>query len=311
MCNQLSLFPVYDNKINGKNTSHSYGIPYKGSKNIYAKKICEALPSGKRLVDLFAGGCAVTDCALRNYPHKWDSFLVNDISHEPIDLFYSCLCGKRPVSTDWVTRAEFESADYATRLVWSFGDDTKSYLFGRYMEDLEYDKHRYVVDGCIDGLVKRFGVTPENLPTIQARRIYFRKYYAPMVYDGLYKDLMSRDAFIKCNQIERIERLEGIYNPYFADVVQVQYNSYESYKYEDGDIVYCDIPYHNTKCTQYKNKWFNHEAFWQWAKQRPYDVYVSERTIPDDAEIILTYNAPNRANKFGCDGHKLEYLVRV
>ena len=49
----------------------SLGIPYMGSKNIYAKQICEALPSGKRLVDLFAGGCAISDCAIRKYPNKW------------------------------------------------------------------------------------------------------------------------------------------------------------------------------------------------------------------------------------------------
>lgn len=43
-----------------------YGIPYKGNKSKIAEEILEQLPSGKRLVDLFGGGFAITDCALRN-----------------------------------------------------------------------------------------------------------------------------------------------------------------------------------------------------------------------------------------------------
>lgn len=55
-----------------------YGIPYLGSKNRIAKDIIEVLPRGKRLVDLFAGGCAITHCGMLS--GKWKEFLVNDIN---------------------------------------------------------------------------------------------------------------------------------------------------------------------------------------------------------------------------------------
>ena len=47
-----------------------YGIPYKGNKSKIAEELLAQLPSGKRLVDLFGGGFAITDCALRKYPYK-------------------------------------------------------------------------------------------------------------------------------------------------------------------------------------------------------------------------------------------------
>ena len=42
----------------------SFGAPYMGSKNRMAKDIIELLPSGRRFVDLFAGGCAMTHAAI-------------------------------------------------------------------------------------------------------------------------------------------------------------------------------------------------------------------------------------------------------
>lgn len=46
-----------------------YGIPYQGSKNQIAENILKFLPGGKRLVDLFGGGGAISHCASLSY--KW------------------------------------------------------------------------------------------------------------------------------------------------------------------------------------------------------------------------------------------------
>ena len=55
----------------------TYGVPYRGSKNRIAEDIIALLPTGKRFVDLFAGGCAMTHCALLS--DKWESVLSNDL----------------------------------------------------------------------------------------------------------------------------------------------------------------------------------------------------------------------------------------
>jgi site-specific DNA-adenine methylase len=55
----------------------TYGVPYRGSKNRIAKDIIALLPEGRRLVDLFVGGCAITHCALLS--GKWQTILNNDL----------------------------------------------------------------------------------------------------------------------------------------------------------------------------------------------------------------------------------------
>ena len=41
-----------------------YGLPYQGSKAELAERIVALLPEAEHLYDIFAGGCAVTHCAL-------------------------------------------------------------------------------------------------------------------------------------------------------------------------------------------------------------------------------------------------------
>lgn len=268
----------------------SYGIPYKGSKNIYAVKILEALPPGKRLVDLFAGGCAIADCALRKFPGKWETVLANDIDERPLNLYKSCIMGVVPVSDKWVSRDEFASADWATRLVWSFGNNWRSYLYGRNIEERKRKLHEWVLTGecsvCafpgIDGCKNRrlFLCSKNN---VQSERL---------------------------KHLENLERLEALHNPFALACIEFSHMPYWRYKHKDGDVVYCDIPCQNTSCDQYI-KLFNHDKFWKWARKQPYDVYVSERRIPDLRYFVGVWMIQNRATGKGTHGYKREYLLKV
>lgn len=68
-----------------------FGVPYQGSKNYIARWIIDNLPEDKILVDLFAGGCAVTHAALLS--GKWDKIIANDIGDAP-ELFVDAINGK-------------------------------------------------------------------------------------------------------------------------------------------------------------------------------------------------------------------------
>ena len=281
----------------------SFGIPYSGSKNIYAKQICEALPKGKRLVDLFAGGCAISDCAIKKYSHKWETFLINDIAHEPLELYAKCLCGENPVSYDWVSREEFKSKDWATRLVWSFGNNCLDYLYGREIEPVKHDIEAWVVDGVIlNNSNVLNGIDLPKLDSMKERYDWWKshkKYLSSLNINVNTQRLQSLDGLERLERLERLDRLE------------FSYLSYEKYDYKEGDVVYCDIPYKDTHIKQYKIVDFDYEKFWMWAKSQSFDVYVSERTVPKDASIIFSKDVPNRANTKGTDGFKTEYLVRV
>lgn len=61
--------------------------------------------------------------------------------------------------------------------------------------------------------------------------------------------------------------------------------SYEEYKHEPGDVVYCDIPYEQTnkgKCDDYGIT-FDSLAFYEWAKTRDYQVFFSSYEISDNS----------------------------
>ena len=281
----------------------SFGIPYTGSKNLLAKQICDVLPSGKRLVDLFAGGCAVTDCAIRCFAYKWDTFLINDLNRDPIDLYAKCLCGENPVSYDWVSHDDFKKKDWATRLVWSFSNNTINYLYSRKVEPLKHDIEHWVVTGTVihdSGIFD--GMELPILSTLQERHEWWKKIGKKLIKE---RESSGYGRFnLKRLELERLERLERL---------EFSYLSYEQYEYRDGDIVYCDIPYLDTRCTHYKKTDFNHSKFWEWTKSRPYDVYVSERIIPNDvnAEIVMECKLANRCCRADREKQNVEYIVRI
>lgn len=64
-----------------------YGVPYRGSKNKIANWVVDHLPDGETLVDLFAGGCAVTHAAI--LAGGWKNFIINDLGDAP-EVFEKC-----------------------------------------------------------------------------------------------------------------------------------------------------------------------------------------------------------------------------
>jgi site-specific DNA-adenine methylase len=281
-----------------------YGVPYKGSKNGIAQWVYSHFPKTENFYDLFAGGCAITDCAIKKYANKWGSFLINDIAHEPLDLYAKCLCGKNPVSYEWVSREEFKQKDWATRLVWSFGNNCLDYLYGREIEPVKHDIEAWIVDGVIlnnSGILQ--GIDLPYLCSRKERYIWWREHK---------KALSDLQINLRTQWLERMERLELLECKGFLERLEFSYLSYEQVEYRDGDVVYCDVPYLETRCSQYRKSEFDHEVFWKWAKSQPFDVYVSERIVPEDAEIIFTKEVANRSNRVNNDnGFKTEYLVRV
>ena len=124
----------------------SYGLPYKGSKSAIAKDIIGALPDGNRLVDLFCGGCAVTDFALKQ-TGKFNRFLINDIDGRNPKTYLKALNGGFRNENRWISRQDFfklkETDDYV-RLCFSFGNNCKSYMYGPQIEPYKEAIHSIV-----------------------------------------------------------------------------------------------------------------------------------------------------------------------
>lgn len=125
-----------------------YGVPYKGSKNRLAARIVELLPQAGTLVDLFAGGCAVTHAALLS--GKFGRVVANDLDPMPGRLFADAVNGRYADEKRWISREEFfamKDTDPYIRYCWSFGNNGKDYMYAKEIEPLKRAVHHAVVLG--------------------------------------------------------------------------------------------------------------------------------------------------------------------
>ena len=60
----------------------NFGIGYMGSKSTIAPWVVQHLPAAPVLVDLFAGGCAITHAAMLS--GKYQAIIANDITDAPL-----------------------------------------------------------------------------------------------------------------------------------------------------------------------------------------------------------------------------------
>lgn len=223
-----------------------YGIAYNGSKSEIAEEIIQALPQGRRLVDLFGGGFAITHCALLS--GKYSRVLYNDINPLLGPLIRDAIAGKynyENFTPAFISRAEFNAKkreDGYIKYCWSFGCNGWDYIYSKEKECQKRHLHEAL-----------FRDHPQD---VKQKRI----------------DLPER-----LNHLERIERLQEL--TVLAGIpFDMTCMDYREYEYQDGDVVYCDIPYQNAAdiriIKQYQRR-FDHGAFYAWAISRPFPVYFS------------------------------------
>ena len=124
----------------------SYGLPYKGSKSGIVKDLVAVLPSGERLVDLFCGGCAVTDYAMKK-TGKYRKFLVNDLDTMLPATYLRALRGGFTGEDRWISREEFhrlKDEEPYVSLCFSFGSNRTTYMYGPDIEPYKEAIHSIV-----------------------------------------------------------------------------------------------------------------------------------------------------------------------
>jgi DNA adenine methylase len=118
--------------------------------------------------------------------------------------------------------------------------------------------------------------------------------YNGRFFDGGYsghkvgkRDYISEQIRNTEKQIDAIQDIEFVYS-----------NSYKDMNMPKNSIVYCDIPYKNTK--QYlTSKNFNHDEFWQWCRdmsKQGHKVFISEYNAPSDFKCIWEKEITNAMN---------------
>lgn len=253
-----------------------YGIPYQGSKSAIADEIISALPEGVALYDLFSGGGAMSHAAVKS--GKWEKVVMNDVQDLPL-LFDEI--SKNGYSTDWVSSEKFKATQSPyIKYIWSFSNSGKNYMYGQ-SEKLKNAGHRLVVNrdySLISPILKNNNMPVKEFidyilskKTVRERRLAYQKYMKSIGLDG------------RLEHLERMERLDSIVG---LQGIEPSVRSYHDVEIEPGGVIYCDPPYNTASSKDAYTGSFNHRMFWQWVKNNPNPIYVSEYSGPSWAEVV-------------------------
>lgn len=324
----------------------SFGLPYQGSKSSIAKDIVTVLPRGKRLVDLFCGGCAVTDYAMKK-SDKFNRFLINDIDGRNPNIYMKALSGGFRNEDRWISRQDFfklkETDDYV-RLCFSFGNACRTYMYGPQLEPYkeaihsivfweDYSKmealcpavveiaHEYCDERdrkgrrlafgrAVAAHVKEMGSVEywQSNPMFRAVKVKWSEERRGMSSCQWNRGspLESLERLQSLERLKRLKSLESLESLREEAPIVVSTDDYRNYVYHDGDVVYCDPPYANT--AQYNVGDFDSAAFWQWARSRDYPVYVSEYHAPEDFVSIWSKEKRRLFNGRNLSANAVEHL---
>ena len=247
----------------------SYGLPYQGSKNKIAEFIISKLPRAEHFYDLFAGGCAITHCALVS--GKYNHIHANDIQVKYPQLFYDAAHGKYRNENRVITRDEFfmfKDSDALVELCWSFGNGRNDYLWDRNIEEVKQAACKVIMS---DDMINR--------------RLYFNEFINKL------KSIMyveENDKLIQLKTLESLERiqcLERLGEMHILERLYISGKSYNEVEILPNSVVYCEHPYIGTKgyCVE-----FDHEQFYEWLRNTNFPVYISEYTMPSDFAIVAS-----------------------
>ena len=257
-----------------------YGIPYQGSKSRIAPWVVEHLPAAPVLVDLFAGGCAVTHAAMES--GRWGRVIANDLGEGP-DVFRRAVAGEFAHDKTVWTREEFylhRDDDLAHALVHSFGNNTRDYLWSPEMEAVKVPACRMLL-----------------ADTWQERhRLYHRFMDALAEYVAAHGEVPGQRNRYTCEleglerlqrlqRLERLERLQGLQRlerlERLERLLEVNRLDYREVEIPVGAAVYADPPYSETNWRGYSQAGvFSHEEFEAWLESVPFMVVVSEYAAP-------------------------------
>lgn len=222
----------------------NYGIPYMGSKNGIAKKICDYIlyrhPEKKIFIDCCCGGLAISHYLLENSDLK---IIANDLDNDLI-TFYNEFFSSQEKRNELYEKYGYNFIDRETYKklfktttgsdkimllsIWSFGnkaDGRPNYLFG---QDIELQKellHNLIVYGNEDHLTDYFKKNQDrakdDLETIRKRykevlpqEIKERDYKTDMGkrldFMACFKKTFYCDKIINLQRFERIKRFDQL-----------------------------------------------------------------------------------------------------
>jgi site-specific DNA-adenine methylase len=270
-------------------------IPYKGGKQAIALKLIKEMqkykPNAKYFIDLFGGGGSMSFTALQ----MGYKVLYNENDTNLFNFVDYCLNkttkGKYGIFPDewykFVSREEFfRQKELNTpfsefcRIVYSFGNNRKAYLFNPELEKNKHLLHNAVVFNCqksLDVINKIFDtkVKLSSADNYNNRRLEIMrqvKIYGKRIELQQLQQLQQLEQLQQLQQLEQLEQLQQL------QLSNKSYNDVELSKYNDDEvIIYCDPPYRGTDSYLMD---FDCIKFDEWFTSQKYLIFLSEYNVP-------------------------------
>lgn len=243
-----------------------YGLPYQGSKNSVAEWVIDHLPTADTLVDLMAGGCAISHAALMS--GKYKHVIANDITDTAF-IFDAAMRGEMDGYSTVPTRDEFhavKATDTLGSILYSFSNNRSNYLYGADMEQ-----------------VKTAATSMILAPSIHERRIAYKRFIT-MLDKHIRAEGMVKDNLKRLEAVQRLERVQALSQIDTQATFTPLQGDYRNVDIPADAIVYVDPPYRGMRCDAYNG--FDFDAFDAWLRTVPNLTIISEYTAPPECVEI-------------------------
>jgi site-specific DNA-adenine methylase len=257
-----------------------------GSKSKICEKVCRLFPKADYFYDLFGGGFSITHFMIKHRSKHFKEFHFNEIRPGVCDLIKDAINAKYSYDNfkpPWVSREDFFRLldnDAYIKIIWSFGNKGKTYLFGKDIEQNKRSMHMAIVFNEFDDYAKKiFGVDKfaEGL-SITDKRLYLKNRIRTLGKDRL--DLEQLQQLEQLEQLERLQQLEQLQQLERLQQLNFYSDDYKAVPIKENSVIYCDIPYLGTAEYDGNNK-FSHKEFYEWAHNQSNPVFISEYTLHD------------------------------
>lgn len=268
-----------------------YGLPYQGSKSRIADWVVGNLPSAPVLVDIMCGGGAVSHAALLS--GKYGRVVLNDVNGMA-DVFVRAVRGEYADYSFVPDREQFfalRDSDPVVSLLYSFGNNRRTYLWSRTLEPVKVAASRML---CA--------------PSLSERRRYWRVFCRVLReyvegYDEIPERLQRLEllqGLISLEGLQGLERLEGLQG------LEGSCADYRDVEIPSDAIVYVDPPYAGTDCRPYQG--FDFDAFHAWLDSVPNLTVVSEYTCPPHCVQVAEHEHYTNMSQYR---NKLPHVERL
>ena len=254
-----------------------------GSKNALAERIVALLPSASHLIDVFAGGCAITHCAMKS--GKWQHVHANDINEMIVGAFRRAINGDFLGERRWVSHEEFNrvrDTDAYAAICFSFGGNLRRYAYSPANENLKRAFHFAIFFGDHKPFLTLTGIdlTPVlTIPDLRERYLTAKH--------------LSREngKIMKVRHFDSINRLNFLATAFTNEEkkrLTIGSVDFSEVEIPSDSVIYCDPPYRESGGYS-KAKNFNHERFFEWALRQTVPVFISEYAMPEEFVEVATW----------------------